>query len=158
MLPFDLRSVPIIFTAIADALQWVIESHGMQHIMHYLDDYFLLGPPESLECQRALETTLTCCWNLGVQVADYKTEGPSTLLVFLGIEVDTINRTLRFPREKLHQLQEEIRSWAGRHSCKKKALLSLIGQLQHACCVVQPGRTLLRRMIDLSTTAKKTTS
>ena len=155
VLPFGLRSAPIIFTAIADALQWVIESHGVQHIMHYLDDYLLLGPPESLECQRALETTLTYCQNLGVPVADHKTEGPSTLLVFLGIEIDTINRTLRLPREKLCQLQEEIRSWAGRRSCKKKALLSLIGQLQHACCVVQPGRTFLRRMIDLSTTAKK---
>ena len=28
--------------------------------------------------------------------------------------------------------------------------LSLIGQLQHACCVVKPGRSFLRRMIDLS--------
>ena len=129
VLPFGLRSAPIIFTAIADALQWVIESHGVQHIMHYLDDYLLLGSPESLECQRALEITLTCCQNMGVPVADHKTEGPSTVLVFLGIEVDTINGTLRLPDEKLCRLKEEIRSWAGRRSCKKKALLSLIGQL-----------------------------
>jgi len=32
VLPFGLRSAPIIFTAIVDALQWVIESHGVQHI------------------------------------------------------------------------------------------------------------------------------
>jgi len=105
-----LRSAPIIFTAIADALQWVIESHGVQHIMHYLDDYLLLGPPKSCECQRALETILTCCLNMGVPVADHKTEGPSTVLVFLGIELDTINRTLRLPEEKLCRLQEEISS------------------------------------------------
>ena len=95
LLPFGLRSAPIIFTAIADALQWVIESHGVQHIMYHLDDYLLLGPPKSLECQRALETTLTCSQNMGVPVVDLKIEGPSTVLAFLGIELDKINRTLR---------------------------------------------------------------
>ena len=34
--------------------------------------------------------------------------------------------------------------------CKKRELLSLIGQLNHACRVVRAGRTFLRRMIDLS--------
>ena len=29
-------------------------------------------------------------------------------------------------------------------------MLSLVGQLQHAASVVKPGRTFLRRMIDLS--------
>ena len=43
-----------------------------------------------------------------------------------------------------------IRSWRGRKCCRKWELLSLIGQLQHACRVVRPGRTFLRWMIDLS--------
>ena len=30
----------------------------------------------------------------------------------------------------------------------KRDLLSIIGQLKHACCAVQPGRTFLRRMIN----------
>lgn len=59
------------------------------------------------------------------------------------------------PKEKLLRLQKEIRGWMDRHSCTKRELLSLIGQLQHACCVVRPGRTFLRRMIDLSTVAKE---
>ena len=41
---------------------------------------------------------------------------------------------VRLPREKLHRLQREISKWAGRRSCSKRELLSLIGQLQHACC------------------------
>ena len=123
--------------------------------MHYLDDYLLLGPPDSPICQRALETTLTYCQKLGVLVARHKTEGPSTSLVFLGIELDTEARVIRLPDDKLCRLQWEIKSWAGRYSCKKRTLLSLIGQLQHACHVIQPGRTFPRRMIDLSTTAKE---
>ena len=112
--------------------------------MHYLDDYLLLGPPDSPIYQRAWETTLTCCQKLGVPVAGHKTEGPSRSLVFLGIELDTEARVIRLPDDELHRLQGEIKSWAGRSSCKKRALLSLIGQLQHACRVVQPGRTFLR--------------
>ena len=76
--------------------------------MHYLDDYLLLGPPV---CQRALETTWTCCQKLGVLVTGHKTEGPSTLLVLLGIELDTEARVIRLPDNKLHRLQGEIKSW-----------------------------------------------
>ena len=43
----------------------------------------------------------------------------------------------------------------GQASMYERELLSLIGQLQHACCVVRPGRTFLRRMINLSTVAKE---
>ena len=45
--------------------------------------------------------------------------------------------------------------WRLRKSCKKRDLLALIGQLQHACRVVKPGRSFLRRMIDLSMTARE---
>ena len=41
------------------------------------------------------------------------------------------------------------------NSCTKRELLSLVGQLHHTSAVVKPGRTFLRRFIDLSTTVKK---
>ncbi len=43
-LPFGLRSAPKIFTAVADALEWIIRSKGVEWLSHYLDDYVLLGP------------------------------------------------------------------------------------------------------------------
>jgi hypothetical protein len=42
-LPFGLRSAPIIFTALADVLQWVIEQRGTSHVAHYLDDFITVG-------------------------------------------------------------------------------------------------------------------
>ena len=155
VLPFGLRSAPIIFTAVADALQWILEMQGVKYVMHYLDDFLLFGPPGSSICREALDSTRECCSHLGVPVAPHKTEGPTSSITFLGIELDTSAKVLRLPQEKLRRLQVEIKSWSGRHSCTKRSLLSLIGQLQHACCVVKPGRTFLRRMITLSTTAKK---
>ena len=42
-LPFGLRSAPIIFTAITDALQWILEQRGIFHVAHFLDDFITLG-------------------------------------------------------------------------------------------------------------------
>ena len=55
-----------------------------------------------------------------------------TVIVFLGIEIDTVKGVIRLPEEKLRRLQREIRTWRGRRVCTKQELLSLIGQLQHA--------------------------
>ena len=43
-LPFGLRPAPKIFTAVAEALLWVMGRHGVVHAMHYLDDFLILGP------------------------------------------------------------------------------------------------------------------
>ena len=154
-LPFGLRSAPKLFSAVADALLWVMGRHGVAHAIHYLDDYLMMAPPHTDECGSALRTCLRVCESLGVPIADHKIGGPATILTFLGIEIDTDAGVLRLPREKLVRLHGLIASWSGRKSCTKRELLSLIGQLQHACRVVRPGRTFLRRMIDLSTVAKE---
>ena len=44
-LPFGLRSVPNIFTALADALQWSFQEQGVSWVGHYLDDYITMPPP-----------------------------------------------------------------------------------------------------------------
>ena len=74
-------------------------------------------------------------------------------MTFLGIEIDSHSWELRLPQDKLRRAREEVTNWQGRKSCTKKELLSLIGLLQHACRVVRPGRSFLRRMINLSTVA-----
>ncbi len=33
-LPFSLRSAPLLFTAVADAAQWVMTKHGAAHVFH----------------------------------------------------------------------------------------------------------------------------
>ena len=73
----------------------------------------------------------------------------------MGTELDAESELVRLLEEKLQRLQSEIRWWMGRSSCMKRELLSLIGLLQHACCVVRPRRTFLRQMISLSKAAKE---
>ncbi len=150
VLPFGLRSAPKLYNAIADGLLWILANMDQVMCIHYLDDFLLFGSPDSCQCGTSLERALTRCKELGVPIAPAKTEGPATKLIFLGIELDTASLTMSLPREKLERLCTMIRDWESKKSCTKRELLSLIGYLQHACRVIKPGRSFLRRMIDLS--------
>ena len=149
MLPFGLRSAPKIFNALADALNWHLHQSGVEVARHYLDDFIVIGPPNSSQCQDALTILERECAELGVPIAAHKQEGPATCIVFLGIEIDTLKGELRLPREKLQRVVTLLRDWGDRKACARRDLESLIGLLNHACKVVRSGRSFLRRMIDL---------
>ena len=149
MLPFGLRSAPKIFNAVADALNWCLIQRGAPHVLHYLDDFIIVGPPHSSQCQESVAVLDLVCSELGVPIADHKRDGPTTCLVFLGIEIDTSAEQLRLPREKLQRLQSLLSQWGDRRACSRRELESLVGLLNHACKVVRSGRSFLRRMIDL---------
>ncbi len=40
MLPFGLRSAPLIFSAVGDAIAWIMEQHGVACLDHYIDDFY----------------------------------------------------------------------------------------------------------------------
>ena len=71
----------------------------------------------------------------------------------LGILIDSDAWTLSLPADKLSTLQTILGDWGWRAQCRKRELLSLIGSLSFTAKVVPPGRTFLRRLIYLSTTA-----
>ena len=147
-LPFGLRSAPKIFNALADALEWLIRQEGLESVLHYLDDFLIVAESESM-CRAALQSLLRVFARLEVPIAPDKLEGPSTVLTFLGIEMDTVAMSLRLPAEKLTELRGLVARWEGRSFCTLKELESLAGKLQHACKVVKPGRTFMRRMFEL---------
>lgn len=80
-LPFSLRSAPLIFSAVADALEWLVKSRGVEHIFHYIDDFVVVGPSLSNACEHSLRTLTQTCENLGLLVAHEKTEGPLHVLL-----------------------------------------------------------------------------
>ena len=148
-LPFGLRSAPKIFSAVADALQWVFCRQGVTWVAHYLDDFITMGPPGGRECQSNIDLMLVACRRLGVPIAPEKCAGPASVMVFLGFELNTDEMVIRLPHGKLQRILSLIREWVGKKSCRKRELESLLGHLQHAATVVRPGRTFVRRLIEL---------
>lgn len=62
MMPFGRRSAPIIFTAIADVLEWCIRQAGVDDVF---DDYVVLGPPDTGIFQWFLDILERVCAHLG---------------------------------------------------------------------------------------------
>ena len=156
VLPFGLRSAPKIFNAVAHVVEWIVRQQGVDTVFHYLDDFLIVGNAQTGECAVHLSVLRTVFDYLGIPVAMEKLEGPATVLTFLGIEIDTKEMILRLPMTKLIELQGLVSTRLGKKSCLKRELQSLAGKLQHACKVVRPGRTFLRRVFELlKITAKK---
>ena len=88
-LPFGLRSAPKLFNILADFLAWVLKQQGVAPLLHYLDNLFTIGPPDANTCQKYMDTIKEVCEILGFPLAVKKVEGPSTVLSFLGINLDT---------------------------------------------------------------------
>ena len=109
----------------------------------------MVGQPHSAECQDNLNLLMELCALLGLPMAADKLEGPTTCLTFLGMELDTINLQMTLPAEKLARLKIMLRKWARLLSCQKRELQLLVRLLHDASIVVTPGRTFLRRLINL---------
>ncbi len=148
-LPFGLRSAPSIFTRFADVLEAILSQQGkVRHVQHYLDDFLILAPPKTNQCQQDLDKSLSICASLGVPIAAGKTEGPSTAITYLGFVLDTDSMELRLPEDKLAKIRSHLAAWVNRKRGTKRELLSLLGLLQHCCQAIVHGRPFLRRLID----------
>ena len=147
-LPSGLRSALKIFSAVADALHWILVQKGVNNLLHYLDDFIFVA--ESLdEAKKNMQILVTTFASLGVPLETSKLEGPARCLTFLGIELDTVTLQLRLPNDKLQCLKEALASAESKKCMSKQNLQSLTGLLQHAVKVVRPGRPFLHRLYAL---------
>ena len=67
-LPFGLHSSPALFNEYADSLQYTMQTNILQDLLHYLDHYFTVGPPDSPVCANNIMTMIAKCKELGFAV------------------------------------------------------------------------------------------
>ena len=88
--------------------------------------------------------------DIGIPIKEEKTVFPTTKIIFLGLELDSVEMEIRLPDDKLLKLRKKLTYFQTRKKCTLVELQSLIGLLNFACAVVKPGRAFLRRIIDLT--------
>ena len=155
-LPFGLISAPYLFNRLSEAIYWTLtNNYGVQHLLHYLDDFLMAGPANSTICSQNLNAMLTLCEKINSPVKSSKIEGPSTSLTFLRIHLDTVTMEASITAERKESLLQELRYLHSWHKWTKRQLLSLIGKLSFSCKVLPAGRIFIRRLIDLSTTVRQ---
>ena len=89
-LPFGLHSSPALFNKYADALQYTMKTNDVQDLLHYLDDYFTVGPPHSPVCANNITTMIATCKELGFTINVDKITKPATTTNFLGVDIDLV--------------------------------------------------------------------
>lgn len=154
VLPFGLRSSCRLWELYAAALHFFLSEHSgvrcAHEVFHYVDDFlFLVEPGREEEAERMLKFAVEMCARLGLPIAPDKTEGPVTMLTFLGIELDTQALEARLPAPRLAEIQRVMVEWGTRPEASTQELQSIGGLLNFACAVVPPGRYFTRRIFNL---------
>ena len=156
-LPFGSKLAPGIFHRLTQSVRRMMAKRFPQaSLVVYLDDFLLLAPSASV-CQAAQATLLKLLRTLGFQISWTKVIDPAQRIIFLGIELDSLDMCLRLPSAKLHQLRQELADFSQRRRATKRQLQSLTGKLNWAAAVVFGGRVFLRRIINLTNTLRNKT-
>lgn len=82
----------------------------------------MVGGPGTEECAEAMRALKETCQELGMPLEPNKEEGPSEVITFLGIEIDSTNMEVRLPQDKLGELKATLKRWRGMKSCRRRDL------------------------------------
>ncbi len=129
---FGLHSASYIFNLFAEALHWIIKCHIPGYLWHYLNDFLAIFFSEKSHdtVQKALDWILALGKQLGLHFQPSKVDGPTTVIEFLGIILDSIKMEAHLPDVKLAYLQEQLVLWQSRQDCMLQELYELTRYLQ----------------------------
>ena len=112
----------------------------------YLDD--LIGVALASEGMKAYLSLGNLLHELGLEENVPKACPPSTVQIVLGIEIDTIKRTLSVPEGRVEEISDLLYKWRRKIKTNKVDLQSLIGKLQFVTKCVRQSRVFLNRLLD----------
>ena len=150
-LPMGASCSPALFETFSTFLEWVVKKEiGIDSICHYADDFLLVSSNSRLSCSHALLKFKEICHRLGVPLAEDKTVGPTSNIVFLGLQIDSELMTISIPLVKITAIIDKIKDALKMSKITLRQIQSLIGSLSFVCKAISPGRAFLRRLIDLT--------
>ncbi len=149
-LTFGCRSSRKIFDHLSQSVAWIAHNNsGIDCLLYLLDDFLTIDHPDT-DATTTMASLMDFFKKLGIPIAAHKTVGPTTVLEFLGIILDTLRMEARLPQEKLDRIRAFLNSMLHRKTCTKREMLQLLGHLNFACRVIRPGRSFISRIIDAS--------
>ena len=139
-----------IFEAFSTSLEWIIQRRLPRvSVLHILDDFLFISPTYK-ECKSALDLFKQICADIGVPLAPEKTVGPSQIIEFAGIQLDSVDMSASLPMDKVTKFINHIDLIMALKSAQLKQMQALAGMLNFACGIIAPARAFSRRLIDLT--------
>lgn len=128
------------FEKFSTFLKWAVRMHaGLDNMAHYLDDFLFAGQAGMDQCSQLLAEFHGLAGELGVSLAHEKTEGPSPVLTFLGVEIDTPDQVSWLPLVKVQKLGNIVETALSKKQLTFFEFQQLLGYLNFACKVVASG-------------------
>ena len=87
---------------------------GYNALMNYIDDLTYIGLPSKV--YDSYYKLLSLLDELGLEVSQPKIVPPSTSVICLGIQVNTVECTLSIPQKKLLEIKQLCDQWAEKKS------------------------------------------
>ena len=145
-----------LFEKFATFLHWLVAHNTNKRTLdHYLDDFIFVGPSYSQDCEILMHAFFQVCKDLGVPIAEEKTCGPTTSLIFLGLVIDTHDLTVKIPIEKVRQLQALLLNCLRKKKVTLKEIQALVGALNFFSRAVPSARAFNRRFYDATCGVKQ---
>lgn len=149
MLPMGCAISCALWEKFATFLEWLFKYlHPASYLHHYLDDFIFLGKSRSTLCVQTMSNFEKMCASIGVPLAEGKTVGPTLILVFLGLELNSILFQIQVPEDKLHKLKSSLVSLLQKKKVTLKELQSLVGLLNFCTRAIPVARAFNRRFYD----------
>ena len=100
---FGLSSGPFVFNSVSEFIVRCMARRGFENVINYLDDFIVIYP-DRRQCITAQLTLFRVVRQLGFNLAFKKISPVSTKVVFLGIEVNSVDMQLTLPDDKMEAL------------------------------------------------------
>ena len=139
-----------IFQDISDAIAAMVKYRTQQDLINYLDDFFFAAAIK-VWCDWQMQQFLDVCSEIQFPVSLEKPFWGTTILVFLGLLINTEKQVICIPVDKVLKTLEKIQHLLSKKNRKAtvKQIQELCGMLNFLCKCVVPGRAFLMRLYAL---------
>jgi hypothetical protein len=151
VLPFGLKSSCFHWERVATTAHWLASKVlSTDRLVHYIDDFLIVSPTQRMG-ELQVTALLTLFKQLGIPISPEKLEGPTTIIIFLGILINTVDMTISLDADRLQRILATLSNWMNKSTASIEELESISGVLGFASKVIRAGRTFLRRLINYTT-------
>jgi len=131
-----------------------MNNYKIDTIFHLLDDFLTIDKPSACG-ERTMALLCMIFKKLNIPLSAKKTVGPTFVLEYLGIILDTQNMQAHLPTDKVNRIIAFIKLVLSKKSVTRNELEQLLGHLNFATRVILPGRAFVTYLYKIMCSVKE---
>ena len=144
-LPFGSSISCAHFQNFSNALAHIVRWFTKKDLINYLDDFLFVALLKAF-CDGQMDVFMDICKRINFPVSLDKTFRADTVMVFLGLLLDTVNQIVSTPVEKVERAELLIAEILNKKKMTLQQLQKICGFLNFLGRCVVPGRAFTRRL------------